>query len=399
MRLLQFLIFAIRPVGSAYVCGPNIPPKIVGFRQSIVLLTGRSGWGLTIYGERYQERQPGGPVMKSTRLCDIFGIKYPIILAPMAWIGTAELAAAVSEVGGLGTIGPNAGMERQEEAGDVDASIERFREQLRKAKSLTRKPFAANIPVGWGKQRAVTDRLVNVAIEQELPIAVVSMGSPGPYTGKLKDAGVKVIHAIGSVRHAQKAEEDGVDAVVCEGCEAAGHLAKDELPLFSLIPQVADAIKIPVIAAGGITDERGLVAAFALGAEGIYMGTRFMATVDCIAHERVKQAVIDANDTSTVIFARKTGISRCFVNQYTKKHLELEAEGGSFEELRDYERNCPRLGGWRRVPGALMAGNIEDGSLAMGASAGMIKELITAGEVVRMIVRNYDEVVKRLRPD
>ena len=337
--------------------------------------------------------------MKTTRLCDFFGIQYPIILAPMAWIGTAELAAAVSEAGGLGTIGPNAGMRSQSEAGDMEASIKRFMEQLRKAKSHTDKPFAANITVGWGKQRAITDRLVNVAIEEELPIAVVSMGSSSAYTGKLRGSGIKVIHAIGSVRHAEKAEADGVDAIVCEGYEAGGHLGGEELPLFVLVPQVADAVKIPIIAGGGIVDERGVAAAFALGAEGVYMGTRFVATVECIAHSRVKQAILSATDKSTVAFARRTGLSRCWSNEYTKKHIELEAKGATFEELRSFERSCPVLGEWRRVAGALIVGNVDEGSLPMGAGAGMIRDILPAGEVIERIVRNYHKVIERIAPE
>jgi len=331
-----------------------------------------------------------------TRLCELLDIKYPIVLAPMAWIGTAELAAAVSEAGGLGTVGPSAGMRHQRESTDMEASIGRFREQVRKARSLTSNPFAANIPVGWGKQRAITDRLVEIAAEEELPVAVVSMGSSRPYTGKLKSAGIKVIHAVGSVDHALKAEEDGVDAVVCEGYEAGGHLGNMELPLFVLIPQIADAVKIPVIAGGGIVDERGVAAAFALGAQGVYMGTRFMATRESIAHERVKEALLNANDAGTVVFARKTGISRCFRNQYTEKHMALESKGANFEELREFERNCPALGEWRRVAGALILGNVEEGSLPMGAGAGMIQEIVSCEEVVQGIVKTYGEVVHRL---
>ena len=334
--------------------------------------------------------------MRKTRLCDMLGIDYPIISGPMAWIGTAELAAAVSEAGGLGTIGPNAGMQHQKEAGDPDAAMQRFREQIGKAKELTTKPFAANIPVGWGKQRAITDRLVGVALEEKLPIAVVSAGSSKPYTASLKEGGIKVIHAVGSVDHARKAEQDGVDAVVCEGYEAGGHLGVDELTLFVLIPQIAGAVQLPVISAGGIVDERGVAAAFALGAEGVYMGTRFLATEECPAHPKVKQAVLDATDTGTVVFGRKTGISRCLKNEYTKKHVEIEARGATFEEIRNYERTCPSLGEWRRVPGALMAGHIEEGSVAMGSGAGMIKEIIHAGEVVRRIVRNYKHVIDRI---
>ena len=335
--------------------------------------------------------------MKRTRVCALFGIEYPIILAPMAWIGSAELAAAVSEAGGLGTIGPNAGMQEQREAGDPDASMQRFREQIKKAKALTTKPFAANIPVGWGKQRAITDRLVDVALAENLPVAVVSMGSSRVYTARLKEGGIKVIHAVGSILHAKKAEADGVDAVVCEGYEAGGHLGGEELTLFVLIPQIADTVDLPVISAGGVVDARGVAAAFALGAEAVYMGTRFMAADECPVHPRVKQAILEATDTSTVVFGRKTGISRCLKNEYTRKHQEIEASGAGFEEIRTYERTCPALGEWRRVPGGLVAGHIEEGSVAMGSGAGMITEIIPAGEIVRRIVEGYDAVVDGIR--
>ena len=312
---------------------------------------------------------------------------------------TAELVAAVSEAGGLGTIGPHAGMTRQSEAGDVEIAAQRLREEIRKTRCLTSKPFAANITVGWGKQRVVTDRILEVAIEEQLPIAVVSMGSSSVYTSKLKDAGVKIIHAVGAVKHAKKAEMDGVDAVVCEGYEAGGHLGGEELTTFVLVPQIVDAVKIPVIAGGGIVDGRGIAAAFALGAQAVYMGTRFLATLECAAHPAIKEAIVTATDTSTVAFARKISLSRCLKNDYTMRHLELEAGGASFEELRDFERTCPSLGGWRRIPGAVMAGNLKDGSVPMGAGAGMISEVIPAGEVIRRIVKEYEEVIKRLSSD
>jgi len=337
--------------------------------------------------------------MKSNNLCKLLDIEYPIIQAPMAWVAGAELAAAVSEAGGLGTIGPYTGITRQRDAGDFEVLLQRFREQIRRAKVLTSKPFAANIPVGWGKQRAMTDRMVDIAIEEQLPIAVVSMGASNVYTCQLKDARIKVIHAVGSVKHAKRAEIDRVDAVVCEGYEAGGHLGGEELTTFVLVPQISDAVKIPVIAGGGIIDGRGIAAAFALGAQGVYMGTRFLASTECAVHQAVKEAVVEATDTSTVAFARKTGLSRCLRNEYTKKHMELDAGGASFEELREYERTCPSLGEWRRLPGALMAGNLEDGSVPMGAGAWMISEIIPAGEVVLRIAEEYEQVVKRLSSD
>jgi enoyl-[acyl-carrier protein] reductase II len=335
--------------------------------------------------------------MKRTELCDILQIQYPIIQAPMAWVATAELAAAVSQAGALGTIGPHAGMVSQQEAGDIEKALSRLREQIRKARTLTAKPFAVNLLVGWGKQRIMSDRFVEVAIKEKIDIAVVSMGSSKAYTAILKERGIKVIHAVGTVEHAAKAEEDGVDAVVCEGYEGGGHLGGEELTTFVLVPQVVDAVRIPVIAGGGIADARGVVSAFALGAKGVYLGTRFLATTECAAHPKVKKAVVDALDTSTVVFARKTGILRCWKNKYTAKHIEMENQGATFEEFRDFERSSPALHGWRRIPGALIGGNIEDGALAMGAAAGMIKEVVSAAEIIREMVDQYDTIVKSIQ--
>ena len=335
--------------------------------------------------------------MKQTRLCQLLGIEYPIIQAPMAWITCAELAAAVSNAGGLGTLGPEAGAKTQEEAKDLDIVERCLREQIRKVKTLTDKPFAVNFPIGWGKQKIFNERRITVAIEEGMPIAIVSMGSPELFTQKLHDAGIKVIHIVVSVEQARKAEKAGVDAIVCIGYEAGGHIGADELPTFVLVPQVVDAVEIPVIAAGGIADARGLVAALALGAEGVYMGTRFLATYECNAHPTMKQTVIQAGDTSTIAFGRRTGISRCLKNAYTARHMEMEASGATFDELREYERSGDDLGGWRRIPAALVDGNITHGSAACGAIAGMINEIISAGEVIRRMVEGYEAVLAKLR--
>lgn len=335
--------------------------------------------------------------MKNTRLCDLLQIRYAIVQAPMMGVTTAELATAVSQAGALGTIGPNAGIISQQEASDIDKASTRLREQIRRVRMLTAKTFAVNLTVGWGKQRIISDRMVDVAIEEGIDIAVVSMGSSKAYTAKLKDKGIKVIHAVGCVDHAVKAEADGVDAVVCEGYEAGGHLGNKELTTFVLVPQIADAVSIPVIAGGGIADARGVVAAFALGAEGVYLGTRFLATNECSAHPNVKKAVIDASDTSTVVFARKTGISRCWENEYTEEHIRMESQGASFEELRSFERTSPSLSGWRRGSDALIGGNTKQGSLPMGAIAGMIKHVVPAEEIINQIVIQYDAIVNNIQ--
>lgn len=336
------------------------------------------------------------PEMKKTRICQLLGIEYPIIQAPMAWITCAELAAAVSNAGGLGTLGPEAGVKTQEESKDLEIVEGRLREQIRKVKTLTDKPFAVNFPIGWGKQQIFNERRVAAAIDEGIPVAIVSMGSPEVFTRKFHDAGIKVLHIVISVKQARRAEEAGVNAVVCIGYEAGGHIGADEVPTFVLVPQVADAVKIPVIAAGGIADACGFVAALALGAEGVYMGTRFMATCECNAHPNMKQAVLEANDTATVAFGRQTGISRCLKNDYTACHMKMEASGASFDELREYERSGDDLRGWRRVPIAIIAGNITHGSAACGAVAGMINEIIPAREVIRRMVEGYKAVVAKL---
>ena len=325
--------------------------------------------------------------MKTTRLCSLFGIKYPIVQGPMGWIAGAELVAAVSNAGGLGTLGPAAGARKQEEDKDLDTVERLLREQIRKVKSLTTKPFAVNFPIGWGKQKIVNERRMLAALEEGIPIANVSMGSPEAFTGKLHDSGIKVIHIVTSVKQAQKAEKAGVDAVVCIGYEAGGHIGPDELPTLVLVPQIAEAVEIPVIAAGGFADAKGLVAALALGAEGVYMGTRFLATTECDAHPRMKQALVEAEDISAVAFGRRTGISRCLRNAYTDRHMELEAKGATFEELR----------GWRRVPAALVDGNIEYGSAACGSIAGNIDDIVPAGEVIRRMVEDYKSVLAKVQ--
>lgn len=335
--------------------------------------------------------------MKKTRLCHQLQIQYPIIQAPMALIATAELVAAVSQAGALGTIGLSAGTISQEEIRDIDKASTRLREQIRRVRMLTTKTFAVNLTVGWGKQRIISDRMVDVAIEEGIDIAVVSMGSSKAYTAKLKDKGIKVIHAVGSVDHAVKAEADGVDAVVCEGYEAGGHLGREELTTFVLVPQIADAVNIPVIAGGGIADARGVVAAFALGAEGVYLGTRFLATTECSAHPSVKRAVIDAKDDSTIAFARTTGVSRCWKNKYTEEHIRMESQGASFEELRSFERSSPSSGGWRRGPAAILDGDIQKGPIAMGAIAGMIKHIVPAEEIINELVSQYQEIVNGIQ--
>lgn len=317
--------------------------------------------------------------MKKTKLCELLGIDYPIIQGGMNWVANAELAAAVSNAGALGIVSPTAGMRLE------DDQEENLRSHIRKAKSLTDKPFAVNFPL----QTPDVDKLIDAAIEEGVKVVTTSAGNPALYTAHLKEAGVKVLHVVASVRHAQGAERQGVDAVIAEGYEAGGHNGFDELSTFVLVPQVVDVVSVPVVAAGGIADARGLVAALALGAEGVQIGTRFVATHECIAHQNFKDEVVKAIDTGTVITGRRLGPTRGLKNEFTAKMLETEGSGASPEEL------LVLIGLGRSRLGEL-DGNVADGELYCGSIAGMVKDIIGAADVVRSIVEGYDRVVAAL---
>lgn len=319
--------------------------------------------------------------MKQTRLCNLLGIESPIIQGGMVWIANAELAAAVSEAGGLGLISPTAGMSRN---GD---QVDNLKGQIKTARSLTSKPFGVNLPMLHNPQ---IEDLIATAIDERVDVVVTAAGSPGLYTDRLKEAGIKVLHLVASVRHAQSAEKRGVDGVIAEGCEAGGHNGLDELSTFVLIPQVVDSVSIPVVAAGGIADVRGVVAALALGADGIQMGTRFVVTHECIAHPNFKEAIIKANDNDTTITGRKLGPTRILKNELAAKILEMEAAGASVEEIIDF------IGSSRSRTGQF-EGDLANGESYCGSIAGMIKEIKSASEVIRSIVDNYDTVLDSLR--
>jgi len=318
--------------------------------------------------------------MKETRVCSLLGIKYPIIQGGMTWMANAELAAAVSEAGGLGTISPNAGMR-------VEDNVElNLRSQIRMARELTSKPFAVNIVVLIPEIAALVDVLINEGV----PVVTTSAGNPRLYTNRLKEAGIKVLHVVSSVRQAQVAEDSGVDAVIAEGFEAGGHNGFDELTTMVLVPQVADAVDIPVIAAGGIADGRGLAAAFALGAEGVQMGTRFIATAECNAHPAFKRRVVESTDVGTAITGRALSPTRTLRNRFAAKVAELDRHGTTADELLAF------IGMGRSRMGQL-EGNVEDGELYCGEVSGMIREIAPAGVIIKEIVAGYDRVVTGLR--
>ena len=317
--------------------------------------------------------------MKKTTICYLLGIEYPIIQGGMAWIANAELAAAVSNAGGLGLISPDAGM-----ALNADR-VEHLRSQLRKASSLTDKPFGVNLPLPVARVK----ELIDVVIQQRVSLVVTSMGDPMSYTYYLKDAGIKVLHVVASVKHATRAEACGVDAVIAEGCEAGGHIGFDELSTLVLVPQVVDAVKIPVIAAGGIADARGFIAALALGAEGVQMGTRFLASHQCLAHRNAKEAVVKASDTDTIVTCRKFSPRRTLRNEVTTRLTEMESAGASDHDIETFL-------GTGRVRKAEIDGDLVNGEVYCGAIAGMITEIVNAGEIVQSIVSASEAVLTRL---
>ena len=295
--------------------------------------------------------------MKKTRVCELLGIDYPIIQGGMSLIANAELAAAVSNAGGLGIISPN-GSEP-----DWGKVAENLRSQIRKGKSLTDKPFGVNFPIHvLGQDRSLLD----IAIEEGIPVVTTGAGSPALHTSYLQEHGVRVLHLVASVKHAKGAEKSGVDAVIAEGYESGGINSPDELTTFVLVPQVVDAVSIPVIAAGGICDARGLVAALALGAEGVQMGTVFIATQECIADQDYKDAIVAANDTATIITGRGSMPIRGLKS-------ELITQGQQIAET-----------------------DIAPRQMICGAVAGMVDEIVSAGDVVRNIVEGYDRIVAGL---
>ena len=317
--------------------------------------------------------------MKRTRFCEFLEVQYPIIQGGMLWLANAELAAAVSNAGALGVISPYAGMKRH---GD---GLKNLGEQIKRIRDLTDKPFGVNVPLDLDQSGLLIDCLLH----EKIKLVITAAGSPAYYTELLKQAGMKVFHVISSVSQAKFAESCGVDAVIAEGIEAAAHNGFDELPLFSLVPQVADAVSIPIIAAGGIADARGVVAAFALGAEGIQMGTRFVAVDENPAHPNYKKAILEAEDTDTVITCRRLLPTRSIKTAFSARLLDLEQSGTSADGIRDFL-------GYRRARKGQLEGDFDEGEIYAGSSAGLIKEIIPTTKVIQDLVKGYEKVMANL---
>ncbi len=317
--------------------------------------------------------------MKKTRVCDLFGVDYALVQGGMLWLADAGLAAAVSNAGAMGIISPYAGMKQ---GGDP---VENLRSQIARARELTDKPFGVNIPLDL----PLSGILVDTLFREKVGVVVTAAGSPALFTELLHSGGAKVLHVTSSVRQAQFAESCNVDAVIAEGVEAGARSGFDELAAFSLIPQIADAVSIPVIAAGGVVDGRGIAAAIALGAEGVQMGTRFVAVNESIAHPKYKEALIAALDTDTVMTARQLVPTRSLKSGFTMKMWELERSGASAERLRE-------VMGRGRARKAQIDGDLTEGDAYAGSSVGLIKDIVPVGALVRRLIREYEETVERM---
>ncbi|BCU80607.1 enoyl-ACP reductase II [Polycladomyces abyssicola] len=315
--------------------------------------------------------------MRKNRVAEILQVRYPIIEGGMAYVGNGELAAAVSNAGGFGQVAASG------------RTPEDFEEQIQIASSRTDKPFGVNIPIS---KYFVNDSYFRVVEAHKDRIQAISLGSgdPRPYIPYFKELGLKVMVLVGSVKHAVNAEKSGADIVICEGFEAGGRNSPFELTLFSLVPQVRRAVRIPVVAAGGIVTGHGVVAAMALGAEGVQMGTRFIATKECPAHEHYKRKLLEAEDNDTVIIERSIGgVNRVLNTPYVNQITELEKNQPAFDQL------YPLING-RRNRIAAIDGHINDGWLHAGQSVGLITSIMSAGEVIQQILQEVKECGLRL---
>lgn len=303
-----------------------------------------------------------------TRITELLGIEYPIIQGGMAWVAESHLAAAVSAAGGLGLIG------------GANAPAEVIRNYIREVKAATDKPFGVNVML----MSPYADEVAKVVVEEGVKVVTTGAGNPEKYMEMWKAAGVKVIPVVASVALAKRMERYGADAVVAEGTESGGHIG--EATTMTLVPQVVDAVSIPVIAAGGIGDGRGIAAAFMLGAEAVQMGTRFLVAKECIVHQNYKDRVLKAKDIDSTVTGRTHGHPvRCLRNQMTKEYIKKEQEGVPFEEL---ERMT--LGSLRK---AVMDGDILNGTVMAGQIAGLVSKRQSCKEILQEIMGEAEKLL------
>lgn len=304
-----------------------------------------------------------------TRITELLGIEYPIIQGGMAWVANANLAAHVSEAGGIGFIGA------------ANAPAEVIRQEIRRARQITDKPFGVNVML----LSPYADEVAKVITEEKVPVVTTGAGNPGKYMDMWKTEGIKVIPVVASVALARMMEKGGADAVVAEGMESGGHIG--EQTTMALVPQVADAVCIPVIAAGGICDGRGVAAALMLGAEAVQMGTRFIVAKESDVHQNYKDRVIAARDIDSTVTGRSTGHPvRSLRNQMTKEYLELEEKGAGFEEL-----EMLTLGALKK---AVVDGDVKRGTVMAGQIAGLVKKEQTCKEIITELMEETTALLK-----
>jgi enoyl-[acyl-carrier protein] reductase II len=304
-------------------------------------------------------------------ICELLSLKYPIIQAGMVYVSGGKLAAASANAGILGVVG----------AGSM--TLELLDHHIQKAKSLTKhhERLAVNVPLLYPKNK----EQIEIALKHGIKTFITSAGSPKTYTSFLKDHGCTVLHVTSSPELAQKCEAAGCDAVIAEGFEAGGHNGRDEITTLVLIPQVVDAVKIPVIAAGGIADARTMAAAFCLGASGVQMGTRFVSTVESSAHLNFKEAVVKAKSDSTMVMMKKVVPVRLLKNKFYEDVKSLEEKGGSKEEL-------DALLGHGRAKAGMLDGDMDQGEVEIGQIASLIRDIPTVDEVVHKIIAEYNSI-------
>lgn len=307
------------------------------------------------------------------RVTELFGIKYPVISGGMVWCSGWELAAAVSNAGGLGLIG----------AGSMNPEL--LREHIRKCKSATDKPFGVNVPLLFKHAEA----MMEVIIEENVPIVFTSAGSPKTWTPKLHDAGIKVAHVVSSSKFAMKCQEAGVDAVVAEGFEAGGHNGKEETTTMVLIPQVRKVLNIPLIAAGGIGTGSGVLASFALGAEGVQIGTRFALTKESSASESFKNLCVSLNEGDTMLSLKKVVPTRLIKNDFFRQIEEAENRGATSDELKE-------ILGFGRAKKGIFEGNLQEGELEIGQISSVLDNIPSVQEVFNDLINEYNEKLKTL---
>lgn len=305
----------------------------------------------------------------NTAITRLLKIEYPVLQGGMAWVAEHQLAAAVSNAGGLGLIGA------------ASAPAEVIRDEIRKTKKLTDRPFGVNVML----LNPNAEEVARVIVEEEVPVVTTGAGSPARYMAAWKEAGVKVIPVVASVAMAKLMERCGADAVVAEGMESGGHIG--QTTTMALVPQIVDAVQIPVIAAGGIADARGFAAAVMLGAQGVQMGTRFVTARESVVHDNYKQKIIKARDIDSEVTGMSTGHPiRVLRNRMSREYLKLEKEGASFEELEQLT-----LGSLRR---AVIEGDVTYGSVMAGQIAGLIHETASCSQIIRDVVENGEKLLR-----